>query len=378
MCHDLGPRPASPADLPKIISLVNLVFRPTPEFEPTMQSEHPLLLSAANLDRLFVVEQQGRIVSHVGVLLQQMALGDVQLPVACIGSVATHPEHRGKGYAGQLMDLALKRAREAGCVLMPISGTGSLYTRRGAALVMPALKSALTPALLASAGQDTGIRPSARDDLDALVELLEREPHRYLVDRPKLSRLMQAHLGHGCSAWVRERGETLEALLVVRHGRPYVRHHPGLGLVVTFAGPLALLPALARLAMTTHELNALQVDLMPTERERVVLLEELGAHPEPMAPHWTILILDLPALLARFQHRWSAHPGAVIQADGPALIAGTPNDTIRLEQPGEAASLLFSGSAHWPASTAALRPETRAVLQRALPLPLPDYGLCYV
>jgi len=67
------------------------IYRPTPE------------LCAAT----YVMEQEGRIVSHVGVYPLEVEIHGVRWPIAGIGGVGTLPEARGKGYMTQLLTHAV-------------------------------------------------------------------------------------------------------------------------------------------------------------------------------------------------------------------------------------------------------------------------------
>ncbi len=53
-----------------------------------------------------LLKEDGRPVSHVGVLEHQLSIGDEQLAIGGIGAVSTVPEAQGKGYASQAMESA--------------------------------------------------------------------------------------------------------------------------------------------------------------------------------------------------------------------------------------------------------------------------------
>lgn len=122
-----GPRPARLDELGEVIRLTDAVFRTADGLAPTMGDEFPLFLCADNIDHLYIIRREDAVVSHVGVYEQTMMLRGTSLRVACVGSVCTHLEHRSKGYAGSLMDLAI----DADVNGWASSGTGSLGDRRG-------------------------------------------------------------------------------------------------------------------------------------------------------------------------------------------------------------------------------------------------------
>lgn len=91
------------------------LYRPTPEF------------CAAT----YVVEEKGRIVSHVGAYPLQVEIHGVRWPIAGIGGVATLPEARGKGYMTQLMTHVVAALRERREVLSWLGGDRQRYNTFG-------------------------------------------------------------------------------------------------------------------------------------------------------------------------------------------------------------------------------------------------------
>jgi hypothetical protein len=58
-------------------------------------------------------------------------VGAARLRLYSLGSVCTHLDHRGKGYAGLLLEQALNHIDRAGASLLLVSGDRSLYRRAG-------------------------------------------------------------------------------------------------------------------------------------------------------------------------------------------------------------------------------------------------------
>jgi len=374
-----GPRPARAEELPEIVDLVNLVFRSGGGCGPTMQQEFPLLLSAENADHLYIIRKAGQLVAHVGVLRQEMVIEEVRLPVACVGSVATHPQHRRRGYASSLMDFAIQQARRDGCVLMAISGDLPLYSRRGAAAIRP-IRHAELPAEWVTAGPVAPqIRPVEPGDVDALAGLLASEPVRYEVSPGKLPLLLDAHLRFGCAGWVWQAGSgSLEAFLLVRHRGPRYHGGPNRGQVVVFAGDRGRLPAMAAAAIRTLGIRALCIDLMPTDDVTAGRLASAGVALQDRQSHWTVVVLDVAGLLERLAPRWADLPQIILRADRDGLVVGAVDDFVRLGTAQEVAAVLFSEPQYWPAAIRRLNEDRRAMLQAVLPVPLADYGLSFV
>jgi len=76
----------------------------------------------------YIVEENGKIVSHVGVYPIEIVTAGVALRVGGIGAVSTAPEARGKGYMTQLLYHAIDEMRRIG---YPISWLGGDRQRYG-------------------------------------------------------------------------------------------------------------------------------------------------------------------------------------------------------------------------------------------------------
>ncbi len=122
-----------------------------------------------------VALQEGQLVSNVLVAIQSLQLGGEVLPCGIIDTVATEPEHRGRGLARRLMEDAHDRMRQAGAeaaVLYtnPDGHPYRFYERLG--YETRAVGAALLGARPA-AGACRGAEPAAEGDRAALCELLD-------------------------------------------------------------------------------------------------------------------------------------------------------------------------------------------------------------
>lgn len=84
-------------------------------------------------DRLLVAEEDGTFVSSVHVFLRwQRDLAGTPRKVGAIGSVSTHPDHRGKGHSYALMAKALELMEACGCdYSFLFTGVHSHYAKHG-------------------------------------------------------------------------------------------------------------------------------------------------------------------------------------------------------------------------------------------------------
>ena len=80
---------------------------------------------------IFVLAQQGRLVSQIGVVHDQIKMDAATIRAASIGGVCTHPDYRSQGLAGRLLEYCTAQLVQEKARLMLISGDGELYTRLG-------------------------------------------------------------------------------------------------------------------------------------------------------------------------------------------------------------------------------------------------------
>lgn len=78
-----------------------------------------------------VMRAGGQIVAHVAVQFRAMRLGGRLVDVGCLAEVSTHPDHRGKGHAAQLLQAAIAEVRGARAEYFLLFGAAGLYAAAG-------------------------------------------------------------------------------------------------------------------------------------------------------------------------------------------------------------------------------------------------------
>lgn len=184
------PRTIEERELPELIGLLNLVFRPK---GGDMGRDYPRHVALNNIDNVRIIKQNGKIVSHVSTSIRPLSLGGISTWEAGIGAVATHPGARGQGFASILMNDSVKRSVEQGADLMFISGDNGVY--RG----MHAVECGRFPVV--KIGKDTPktnpifiLSEAKESDVDAICRLWETLPTRYLLPREDWAALLQCKL----------------------------------------------------------------------------------------------------------------------------------------------------------------------------------------
>src|SRR5690349_13959669 len=120
-----GPRAVRDEDRESLDALTSVVFR------PGMPAQYPQLYDESNWENLRVVLEDGKCVSHVGMIERDALLFGCRIKTCCIGSVGTLPDYRGKGYAGACLDAVTEKAIADGVDIMIVSGDRNLYRMRG-------------------------------------------------------------------------------------------------------------------------------------------------------------------------------------------------------------------------------------------------------
>ncbi len=372
-----GPCVARAEDIPGLVKLANLVFRPAPR-PGDMAGEFPVLLGLENLGNQYIFRVGGRVVSHVGVLRQTMVTCGVQIPVACVGAVCTDPEYRKGGLAGQLMDMAIRRSIDAGDVLMAISGNRTLYSSRGATSLGPQIHLAVPICGRMAGGGEFAIRTYEPADWPRLAGLQAREPVRYeWGDREP--RLLEAILEYGgvCLLAVRDGGGAAAAL-VFSVDHPMYGGKDGSGRVVQFIGDVGAIPALLGAAAAGYQLTSMDWTVLTTARPALSrALLSLGGAGKPQITGWTVVILNLVKLVETIGES-AARAGVELSAKDGQLTVAAQGKSVTLAERQPQVEVLFRGAATWSRTLVEMPQELKIACGVALPIPLPDYGINYV
>lgn len=168
----------------------------------------PLMLAPGARARRRVLEEEGRLIAHLGVYVHHYRDLDWQLDIGVVSGVVTAPEARGRGLAGTLLRDAQEWARHCGLdALVLWSEADRLYekagfTRAGVEVIVPL---PLECATVAPMG--VGVRPVREADLPHLHALHEAENGRCVRTEAMWEELLRIPHMKG---WVLEnRGEVV-------------------------------------------------------------------------------------------------------------------------------------------------------------------------
>lgn len=386
-----GPRPLQPTEWNQLDALVSTVFR------ATMSREYPQLFNEQNRPNLRVIAEDGKVVCHVGMTERAAALAGCRIDVACIGSVATYDEYRGRGFASRTFQDACDKAAADGVDLMLISGGRGLYTRVGCREVGQDLRVVMRAAdaarLDAAGATALDLAPVGPDRLAELRALYDTEPVRFLRPLEDWQMAFQCRvvMARAAEFWGISLGDRLVAYLAVNSPAALRRNDgdPAAIRVVEHAGDSASIVAALPRLLEHYRAEVLAMHLQPAQVALRARLAGANLETTPVPTSGTARVINFVQLMERCRPLLAERLGAALARDLrfeadelPGSAAGgftirRGEECVRLPDLGTLACYLFGTPTDAPVA-----PEGSArlatALADALPLPTLWYGLNYV
>jgi predicted acetyltransferase len=129
-----------------------------------------------DLEAVYVIEEDGEVRASATVLPLEAFAGTGPVPMGGVAAVMTHPAYRRRGYAGELLGVALRGMRERGqhlSMLWPFAH--AFYRRYGWELTGEAISYTLKPTELPTSPEQVRVRAYREGDLMEMALLLEKE-----------------------------------------------------------------------------------------------------------------------------------------------------------------------------------------------------------
>lgn len=137
-----------------------------------LEHEYPLVFGPAALGTLVIEEQDGTACSTCAILPRTLLAGELRIAAGLIGSVATDPEWRNRGFAGRVLQAAEDELRRSGAWLAVLwADDPEFYTRRGWQNFGCEVDAVLSAALIERLPRPKHIRPMQPHDAAAIHEL---------------------------------------------------------------------------------------------------------------------------------------------------------------------------------------------------------------
>ena len=131
-------------------------------------------------EQVYVVEEDREVRATVAVLPLEVFLGRRTVPMGGMAALATHAAYRRRGYAGELMQAALRGMRERNVHLSMLHPFAHSYYRRyGWELASEAINYDLKPTELLTSPAQKRVRAYRDKDLPQMMTLLEEEASKH-------------------------------------------------------------------------------------------------------------------------------------------------------------------------------------------------------
>ncbi len=156
-----------------------------------LAQEYPLIFQSNATGRVETLEEDGAVVSTCAWISRTLATPTIDMPVAFVGSVATAPSIRGRGFGSRIVEETLAKAKAEGAALsmlwadspewyqargwIPFGSENVYVIEHGNAILLP---------------EPVGVRPANRDDYAAIHNLYGSHASRTLRIKEETEALM--------------------------------------------------------------------------------------------------------------------------------------------------------------------------------------------
>ncbi|MBB6735091.1 GNAT family N-acetyltransferase [Cohnella zeiphila] len=350
------------------VKLSDLVFR-DPE-HISMGEAFPTVFSAS-LGQSFGAWEEEKLVSFVGLVPFVIRVGAARLKVYAIGSVCTHPDFRGKGHAGAILEQVNRHIRNAGASLLLVSGDRPLYQRIHCYPFGGFNRYSLKPEQASAlSGGGWKVRERTSEDLFVLQDLAEERAVRYEQSVTELADLIQARAYASClklehRTLVAEKDGRAAAFAVL--AVPGAAKSHGTPRVIEWAGDPSAVVSIVADALGRYGLDSLDMAVSWHENGMLETLRDVPF--EEGRNSGTVRVTDPRLLMEQLAPYWREKAGseaasltAELSEDGGCVLTlGT--DSVRVTAR-ELISLLFDPKPQLS------EPLAQAIADR-FPIPLP-------
>jgi len=317
--------------------------------ERFMEFSFPTLFRPGVSHSYAAFNDQGKIVSFIGMVPFIIQSGDVHLHAYSIGAVCTDPAYRGQGLAGELFTLCQQHAKDSGASLMFISGGRSLYTRAGSVTFGKSNKYILEAQTAEQLKVDTSHWSFSEMEPKDMFAVHSLMIHKSAGIQWGLSDIAQ-FIGASPMANIHKMDQHIhiartseqEIVGVAVFAVPRNGSTESVGMLIEQAGLPSAVAALLSNALTQFQLTSLSVTLPWQDVELADLLQAVDTSVERQSNVGTVLVIDGEALIAQSGYGKS-HPDNItisVLPDGRYELH-TPHRSSVIGGNSELVSLLF-------------------------------------
>jgi len=369
-----GPRGLMPDELDKLMEdVINIVYN------PRMRGGFPTLFCEENAENLRIIKTDGKIVSHIGVVVRDMIINGCRISVGNVGSVGTHEDYRKRGYAWSVLEDAMDKFRADGVDMLLISGSRNLYRLHGAAHVGKVAWYHVKSDTEFSE-TEVEVKRFSSEDLPAWAALYRGEPvrfHRPYDDFEKLTRMLPQYRGK--NLYSIRKGEQIDAYAEL------VRSREGSVYMDEYAGSRSTLLGAVRSLCKEFDVSDLGVPASMHDVELIRILDSVGAEVSYRNTGGIITILHFPRLCERLRPMFEEIVGRAtaqkltFREHNGSYSIGLDGDETVLKDAHDAVRLIFGNPAGRDERTEiSAQGQLREVLEAIFPIPRPEYGLSYI
>lgn len=365
------PRPVEPNEIEDLVEMIGTVFGIDDHYSKeymASQLKRPFALREA-----LVICEEGRPVSHIRTAYSTVSVYGCEFKVASIGSVGTVEAYRGRGYAGAILEMFLRRMEKDGAKVLIVSGSRGLYRRAHCVPAGRLLTATVRPGDLEESPSGISVRRVGPEDWPLLAPLQQAESVRFAR---RLDFLSRRPFWWDCDfpeLWlVESEGEPVAYVGMTRDWRDgsAVRSRDMWEYAGARAGLLAGLPAIFR----EGKVEEIQLNVLGHDREMEYLLRRRGVALKEGTLGGTHRLIDLPGLMQKLRpylrERLERRDLRSLSFDQEGDRCVFAYGEERLECGiGEATALVLGGPAAPKVSG-----DLGRVLSRVLPAPFPMPG----
>lgn len=386
-----GPRPLRSDEFEQLYDLLAAAFHSPRRRDPGGS----WVVNEENRANLRVIAEDGKVVTHAGMVYHSASLAGCQVKVTCVGGVATFKEYRGRGFASLAFQDCCDKAAADGVDFMLISGDRGLYTRVGCRWVGIDLDFTITPgnvARLRAAAVPVEIAPVDVEHAANLSALYSLEPVRFLRPLEEWTVVLRnkSAMARKAEYWGIFRDGALQAYVFVNTPEALQRHplDSRRVRVVEHAGDRSLVISALPWLLDHYGAQRLTVCAQPSDSLLRQRLSGLGIDGVLTETWGTVRVINFCQLMERCRPLLAERIGEKYARElcfemderagsargGFAIRRGA--ETVRLEDLASLAQYIFGvpeGDPVVPEGS----PELASLLARALPLPTLWYGISY-
>lgn len=161
--------------------------------ERDLAREYPLVFGDDARGEIVSIEEDGEVRSACAMIERELVLPDVRVRAGFIGSVVTHPDFRGRGFASRVLARAEEKLAAHGAMIAILWGDDqAFYTHRGYQPFGAEVDFAIALDVASKLPEPAGVRELAADDAPSIHELYSMHPERVSREIDETRALLEA------------------------------------------------------------------------------------------------------------------------------------------------------------------------------------------